>query len=259
MEPVARLLDTDVLEALASSSVCSPQTLTMEEMGQRHAKYFCVLTEFSFGFILYETIIQGPLDSAEIVIQELHDRALIFLDGEYQGVADRPHPVLSDVKITVETEAKLQILVENQGRINFGCCAVHAYAYSFQGPYLQDFKGITHGVRLPSMFLFNWTIHSIPLDNINLLPTSSLSATKNDPTFFYGTFSSHFFCVFSNAIDITDTPYDTFIDFSEFSKGVVWINGFNLGRYWPSKGPQQVFLFFFFFLQLRPFTCQHLC
>ena len=35
-----------------------------------------------------------------------------------------------------------------------------------------------------------------------------------------------------------DEPADTYIDCSSWSKGQVFVNGFNLGRYW-SLGPQQ--------------------
>ncbi|VDM67028.1 unnamed protein product [Strongylus vulgaris] len=33
-------------------------------------------------------------------------------------------------------------------------------------------------------------------------------------------------------------PADTFIDLSNWGKGVAWLNGFNLGRYWSTAGPQ---------------------
>lgn len=35
-----------------------------------------------------------------------------------------------------------------------------------------------------------------------------------------------------------DQPADLFLDTSSWGKGVAWINGFNLGRYW-SRGPQR--------------------
>ena len=31
---------------------------------------------------------------------------------------------------------------------------------------------------------------------------------------------------------------DTFLSLAGWHKGVVWVNGFNLGRYWPVVGPQ---------------------
>lgn len=35
-----------------------------------------------------------------------------------------------------------------------------------------------------------------------------------------------------------DEVKDTFLSFRGWSKGVAFINGFNLGRFWPSFGPQ---------------------
>ncbi|XP_029794639.1 beta-galactosidase [Suricata suricatta] len=43
---------------------------------------------------------------------------------------------------------------------------------------------------------------------------------------------------FSIPSGIPDLPQDTFIQFPGWTKGQVWINGFNLGRYWPARGPQ---------------------
>jgi beta-galactosidase len=37
--------------------------------------------------------------------------------------------------------------------------------------------------------------------------------------------------------DRVDAPADTFIDMTGYRKGVVWVNGHNLGRYW-DVGPQ---------------------
>ena len=36
----------------------------------------------------------------------------------------------------------------------------------------------------------------------------------------------------------TGYPADTFLDMSGWGKGLVWVNGFNLGWYWPLLGPQ---------------------
>jgi len=33
-------------------------------------------------------------------------------------------------------------------------------------------------------------------------------------------------------------PPDTFLDMTGWGKGLVWVNGFNLGWYWPLLGPQ---------------------
>lgn len=52
------------------------------------------------------------------------------------------------------------------------------------------------------------------------------SSPNNNPTFFKGEFN------------VEGTPQDTFLAMDGWTKGVAWINGFNLGRYW-NVGPQK--------------------
>ena len=44
--------------------------------------------------------------------------------------------------------------------------------------------------------------------------------------------------VFKKASFVLQQVGDTYLDMSHWGKGVVWVNGHNLGRYW-SVGPQQ--------------------
>jgi beta-galactosidase len=101
----------------------------------------------------------------------------------------------------------------NMGRINYG-------------PMMRDEKGITQGVRIGNQFLFNWEIFSLPLDNIEKVEfKEGYLESENAPTFYKGEF-------------IVDEIGDTYLDFEGWGKGVVYINGFNLGRYW-EVGPQK--------------------
>ena len=86
------------------------------------------------------------------------------------------------------------------------------------GPHLKDYKGITEGVRLGNQFLFGWTIYTLPLKDISSL---SYDGQKEDkvPAFFRG------------YLDV-DEPADTFLSMEGWGKGIVFVNGFNLGRYW---------------------------
>ena len=34
-----------------------------------------------------------------------------------------------------------------------------------------------------------------------------------------------------------DNHKDTFLNMEDWTKGVVWVNGVNLGRYWAEEGP----------------------
>ena len=116
------------------------------------------------------------------------------------------------ISLTIPKEgAELRILVENMGRINYG-------------PYLKDYKGITEGVRLGFQFLYHWTVHPLPLKNLSDLQFQAVSE-QTIPSFYKGTF------------DITEAA-DTFLQLEGWTKGVVFINGFTLGRYW-ERGPQK--------------------
>lgn len=172
---------------------------TMERMGQNH------------GFILYRTDIDGPRSGEELFVQEIRDRAQVYLDGHLLGILERGRmpgslPVSFD-----QPRARLDLLVENMGRVNFG-------------PYIQDRKGITEGARLGSQFLFHWQIYCLPLEDLSKLEWKDLTAGAG-PAFFRTSF------------EVGD-PTDTFLALPGWTKGVVWINGFNLGRYW-DRGPQR--------------------
>lgn len=164
----------------------------MEKLGQ------------DYGFILYSTNIPGPRKDEQLFLQDVHDRAWIFLDGEFKGIYMRDE--IQDITLDIPKEgARLDILVENMGRINYG-------------PHLKDYKGITEGVRLGNQFLFGWTIYTLPLKDISSL---SYDGQKEDkvPAFFRG------------YLDV-DELADTFISMEGWGKGIVFVNGFNLGRYW---------------------------
>ncbi|GGG03473.1 glycoside hydrolase family 35 protein [Paenibacillus aceti] len=182
-----------------SQPVHSPYPEPMEKLGQ------------DYGFIHYSTIISGPRSKQPLYIQDLHDRALVFLDDELVGVLDRSQPGAS-IELEVPTGgARLSVLVENMGRVNYG-------------PYIKDCKGITEGVRHGLQFLSDWTIHPLPLSDLSGLVFEPLSS-HTEPAFFRGEFT-------------VNEAADTFLSLEGWIKGVVFINGFNLGRYW-NVGPQR--------------------
>lgn len=164
----------------------------MEKLGQ------------NYGYILYRNQVSGPRKDNHLLIQDLHDRALVFLDGEFQGIVERGQKELLKLDIPSET-AQLDILVENMGRINYG-------------RRLKDYKGITEGVYLGTHFLFDWTIFPLPMEDLSELIFHN-SEFKNCPGFFRGT------------LEINE-PADTFLRTDGWKKGIAFINGFNLGRYW---------------------------
>lgn len=193
---------TGLLDSL--NQISAPQksqsTLTMEAYGQ------------GYGFIVYETTIKGTYGKQTLTVQDVHDRGQVYVNGEYVGLVERIGGRSSiEVNITDE-ETKLQIVVENMGRVNYG-------------PYLVDYKGITEGVRLGNQFLFDWTVYPLLLNDLRPLEYTTEPAVNNYPYFHKGILK-------------VDEAADTFIELSGWAKGVVFVNGHNLGRYW-NKGPQQ--------------------
>jgi len=183
-----------------STSVQSTCPEAMEQLGQ------------NYGFIMYSTKLTGPRLESRLNLQEVHDRALIFVDGVYIGVIDRSDKE-HDIQFSVPPEGVVvSILVENMGRINYG-------------PHMKDGKGITEGVRFGQQFLYDWVIHPLPLNDLSKLSFGLLDETGDiQPAFYSGEF-------------MVDEPADTFLNMKGWTKGVAFINGFNLGRYW-EIGPQ---------------------
>ncbi len=171
-----------------------------------------------YGFILYKTELIGH-KKGKLTVTDIHDFATVFLNGKFIGTLNRRDGInsidlpASDVAVPV-----LEILVEGMGRINFA-------------QNLIDRKGITDRVTLNGMTLMNWKVYNIPMDKKYMYDLrSSGSNLKKPGQFFRGNF------MLSGAGGIM--PGDTYIDLTGYTKGLVWVNGNNLGRYW-NIGPQK--------------------
>ncbi len=165
-----------------------------------------------YGYVLYKTIV--PQSASGILkIKDLRDYAIVFVNGKKQGTLDR-RLKQDSLEITIpNTGATLEILVENMGRINFG-----KYL-------LQNKKGITEKVWFAEKELLNWEVFSLPFNSEKSMRFSSDKNAATAPVVKQATFQ------------LTATG-DSYLDMSNWGKGVVWINGHNLGKYW-SIGPQQ--------------------
>ena len=177
----------------------------------------------SFGFVVYSTKLPQEVwgtTSANLTMSGLHDRASVYVNGVLQGTGMRGDPVASIVTISISIPSgaeELDIVVENMGRINYGSL-------------INDSKGILGSVELEGKTLTNWVSKSVPLNDSSLIPFSQLNETSRPPNstvFFRGTFR------------FDGDSYDTFLNVSGWSKGVAFVNGYNLGRYWPVEGPQR--------------------
>uniref|UniRef100_A0A9J7YCF6 Si:dkey-224e22.2 n=1 Tax=Cyprinus carpio carpio TaxID=630221 RepID=A0A9J7YCF6_CYPCA len=157
----------------------------------------------SYGYTLYQTDIYsgGDLNSRNHV----RDRALVFIDRELIGVLDYR---------TQKSERTLSLLVENCGRVNYG-------------PALDNQqKGLVGDITLDNVPLKKFTMHCLDMKTsfINRF-ILSIFCCPTYPAFFRGSL-------------VVDQPTDTFLKLPNWSKGVVFVNGQNLGRHW-SVGPQK--------------------
>ena len=211
--------------SLVTRSEQAAAPLTMEDLDQ------------SYGFVLYQLQQPLPRPASEssaarwhttvynLTLLGVHDRAYVFVDGESQGVLQRSDTTKENMSImlTLQPSSKghLQILVENQGRINFG----HLF---------EDPKGILNGVLLNSTHLTGWVSNSVPLNST--FPTSifqSLPRSGSLPT------AAIFFKGSLPAFPKGATVNDTFLLLKGWTKGVAFVNGINVGRYWPAEPPQK--------------------
>ncbi|NWZ30000.1 BGAL galactosidase, partial [Asarcornis scutulata] len=200
----------DVLDVLSPSGPIRSQfPLTFEAIKQTH------------GFVLYHTQLPHDVPAPAPLSAPPHgvcDRGYVMLQKEYQGTLERDGQ--STLPVTGRAGDALDVLLENMGRLSFGAN-------------FSDFKGLLGNLSLDSSPLSNWLIYPLAIDAAvqqgwphAALPQPS-SRGRSGPAFYTGTF---------------ETPgiaWDTFVKFPGWSKGQLWINGFNLGRYWPRRGPQQ--------------------
>ncbi len=166
------------------------------------------------GLILYRTKLIGH-KSGKLKIWEPHDYALIFLNHKFIDTVYRDGGNWTvDLPKTDIENPTLDILVEGMGHINFA-------------QFIIDRKGITDRVTLNGMTLMNWEIFPITMDAefVTKAATQDRGINEGPGIFYKGNFS------------LIETG-DTYFDLSNYSKGMVYVNGHNLGRYW-NIGPQQ--------------------
>jgi beta-galactosidase len=199
--PLIRLTNFAKLTDNLPVPKASLNPLTFEDMNQ------------AYGFVLYRSEVEGG-QKGTLKIYGLRDYAVVMINGKTAGTLDRR---LKQDSLTIDLpkgKVKLEILVENMGRINFG-----KYL-------LQNKKGITGNVVFNGREVNNWWIYGFPFEDvIGIRYNGNFSSTQSNPSILRGTFQ-------------LNKTGDTYLDMSDWGKGVVWINGHNLGRYW-NIGPQQ--------------------
>ena len=190
--------------------VTAAQPMTFEQLGQ------------GYGYVLYTRHFNQPI-SGTLEINGLRDFAVVYVDGEKVGELNRNTQTYS-MDIEVPFNATLQILVENMGRINYG------------SQITENNKGIISPITIAGKEINGeWNMYKLPMSAAPDLQkmgrfasdntTAKASKLKSAPVIYEGTFN-------------LDKTGDTFIDMENWDKGIIFINGINIGRYW-KVGPQQ--------------------
>lgn len=187
-----------------TQSIKSMYPLTMEELGT------------GYGYVLYSMAFKNYFHESKLKVIEANDRVQVFVDGEHQ--ATQYHETIGDeINFTGQEKQELteiDVLVENLGRVNYG--------FKFNNP--TQSKGIRGGVIHDIHFHQGYKQYPLTLDQKQLEAIDYTAGKNSKQPSFYQTMIQ------------LDEIGDTFIDCSSFGKGIVCINGINLGRYW-NRGP----------------------
>lgn len=188
----------DMLES--AEPVESDTLLTFEDMNQ------------GYGYMLYRRHFNQPINGM-MRVPGIADFATVYVNGEKVGELNRMTGKDS-MQISVPFNATLDIFVENMGRINFGT-RINA-----------NRKGIIQPITINGhKIMGDWQMYGIPMDVMPVMPKMHSPYVKGQPTLYFGTFE-------------LDNVGDTFLNMEKWGKGIVFVNGVNLGRYW-KIGPQQ--------------------
>ena len=166
-----------------------------------------------YGYILYESRLDKDNEIEKIRLYDANDRAGIFIDDErILTLYDRELLEEHELENKIYDAHKIDILVENMGRVNFG-------------PALEkQRKGIDRCVTFNGHQHFYWDTYCLPMENLSGLDFSH-TAKEGEPAFYEFIFEA-------------EETADTFLDFEGWGKGCILVNGNNIGRFW-DRGPQK--------------------
>ena len=183
----------------SSKPVIADAPMSFEELDQ------------GFGYVLYRKKFTQPING-KLQIPGLRDYATVYVNGKYVGKLNRIYNQY-EMDIKIPFNGTLEILVENMGRINYGAKIT------------ENTKGIICAVSINDYEISGgWEMYKAPFDAAPNLEEST-EVKEGLPVLYSGEFD-------------LDTIGDTFLDMQKWGKGIVFVNGYNLGRYW-KVGPQQ--------------------
>lgn len=173
---------------------------TMEEAGD------------GLGYMLYRTKVHKDSPVEKFRIVDARDRVKMYIDGEHVYTAYQQEIGDAFEAELQSEEPQIDILVENMGRVNYG----YKLLTSTQR------KGLGQGLMQDLHFVQDYEQFHIQLEQLNKEHFEE-EWIKDTPAFYRYVF-------------MLNEANNTHIDVSAFSKGVVLVNGVNIGRYW-NVGP----------------------
>jgi beta-galactosidase len=191
----------DNFDTLANSKSTSVNTERMESYNQ------------NYGFISYTHTVDGAYSNARVCLDGLNDIGYIFVNGKYKGMCVRTRETSLNVG-NLKTGDKLTVLVEGMGRVNYGV-------------ELHDRKGVER-IKIHNQLLTYFEVATVAWDSLannEKIDFTTNKTVEAPPVLYKSTFTAN-------------SQADTYLYLNNFKKGMVWINGFALGRYW-DIGPQR--------------------
>lgn len=188
----------DVLDAVGEPAVERPLPPTFEELGVER------------GLVHYAVDVPGPRQQYPLVARELRDIAVVYVDGERAGVLTEEDQELKPIP----GPARVDLWVESLGRVNYG-------------PRSGEPKGIAGGVLHERQYLHGVRARALRLEALDAVDAVPFGEVPGDrPRGLY-----------RGTAEVSGAG-DALLELPGWTRGFVWVNGFNLGRYW-SVGPQR--------------------
>ena len=208
--PEVELTEHVPLEAGIDTTLVSKTPLTFEEL------------DMGWGTVLYSTTFPD-IPAGAVLHAPAHDYAIVCLDGRPVGTLDRTKQLETLTLPAAKAGTRLTLILEGMGRINFGW-GIH------------DFKGLAGKATITSedgnaLFTIEpkqWEMSTLPdtYENCTRAFTRKVESKLQTKAGYYRGFFH------------LKRVGDTFLHTEAFGKGLVYVNGYAIGRIW-HKGPQQ--------------------
>ncbi|HIY58225.1 MAG TPA: beta-galactosidase [Candidatus Tetragenococcus pullicola] len=192
---------------------------TVDKMTSKRESVYPLTMETAgsgYGYMLYQVSLKNYRRENKLKVIEASDRVSFYMNKEWlttQYQEELGQEILIDGNLT-ENCLQLDLLVENLGRVNYG--------YKLNNP--SQSKGIRNGIMYDIHFVQGYQQYALDFSKEQLAGIDfSKKADPQTPSLYRFQF------------DLAEVS-NSYIDCSEYGKGIILVNGFHLGRYW-KKGP----------------------